>query len=657
MTTERQPVPPAGKDSAVESLPALGIAPTAPDEYQEHAGSVRMALPERIGNYLIGPCVGSGGMGQVFEAHRIIDEHTSKRVAIKVPLLERLQKAEAIERAFQELRAVAQVKHPGIVTVIDWGTLDNGVPYIVMEFLDGELLFDRLQRLRKQGHSMTIQHALHFVRQIASAMDAAHAAKIIHRDLKPSNVMLVADPDLPHGERVKVMDFGLAKILTKGERSLTLDGVGVGTHDYMSPEQRHGRQVTPTADVYSLGIMMDQMLCTQSLQKIHPTLAGVVESMVNPDPLRRPTMREVVEQIDLIAAALSQAHIRRRMWKASIAATILIGSAALSLMAYQMKRPTVRAKGSGTVIEAVFQPFQKDLEKCANIHLNLVDQGSGQAIQALTQHDAELGLSSSYVEPRKVIDGDPNLSSASGTIVAAIVVAIDELVFLVHDKNPIRKLPQSAIQKLLFIRPGETAPLPTTWKELGLSQHFLSDHNVRMLLPRGTPMVSGTRSVVEQVLRPYPGAVIANFSRLGGPDKISEEVAADPAALGLSSQTFVRADTPVLSVLGDEQQQVKIKRPLWVYIATSGSDALIPAATCQILTCLLSDSLQNEVSRLRLERVPADVLDEQRTMLGIGDKSCRIKAHADPWKVVVIEPSMLPADVVYKVPSEAGPHR
>src|SRR5262245_13187541 len=112
-------------------------------EYGHTANIGPRRPPERIGEYLVSRCIDADGMGQVFEAHRIVDEHTTKRVVIKVPIPDRFDRTFALERAALELCAVVQLRHPGIVTALDWGILDSGIPYIVMEFLDGELLLHR----------------------------------------------------------------------------------------------------------------------------------------------------------------------------------------------------------------------------------------------------------------------------------------------------------------------------------------------------------------------------------------------------------------------------------------------------------------------------------------------------------------------------------
>jgi serine/threonine-protein kinase len=148
-----------------------------------------------------------------------------------------------------EARALSLLDHPGIVKVFDVGRVDGRV-CIVMERLVGEPLADRLARERLGEERVVL-----FARQLASALEAAHAVGIVHRDLKPENVFLVPDPDVPGGERVKIIDFGIAKHAKGEEQERTATGIVLGTPMYMAPEQ-WDRIADPRADIYSLGVMI-----------------------------------------------------------------------------------------------------------------------------------------------------------------------------------------------------------------------------------------------------------------------------------------------------------------------------------------------------------------------------------------------------------------
>jgi serine/threonine-protein kinase len=213
-------------------------------------------IGEVIGSYRIAGLLGKGGMGEVYLAeHPVIGQ----RVAVKVLLPKYSDNAEVVARFFQEARAAAMVKNPGIVRVFDVGRhASSGRAYIVMEYIEGEVLARRIQRLGR----LTEGAALRVARQVASALAAAHERGIVHRDLKPDNIFIVGDAEVTGGERVKVVDFGVAKLAAQANSSVrTRTGHFVGSPAYMAPEQcRGGAQIDGRADVYALACMVLEML-------------------------------------------------------------------------------------------------------------------------------------------------------------------------------------------------------------------------------------------------------------------------------------------------------------------------------------------------------------------------------------------------------------
>ena len=279
----------------------------------------------KIGNYKVTRLLGEGGMGRVFEG---IHEQIGRRAAIKVLHAQFAHNSEAYTRFLNEARAVNIIQHPGLVNVFEFGQTEDGSPYIVMEFLEGETLADRLASVGRMSMG-----ALRIARQIASALMAAHAKHIVHRDLKPANVMLVPDPDMPGGERVKVVDFGIAKISAEHNDTgyKTRAGAILGTPTYMSPEQCRGAgEVTDKTDVYALGVMIYEMLVGRPpfvaegggeimgmhlfqapppLHMLEPTLpldlVDLVHSMLSKDPDARPSIVQVAQELDRIGGRLS----------------------------------------------------------------------------------------------------------------------------------------------------------------------------------------------------------------------------------------------------------------------------------------------------------------------------------------------------------------
>jgi eukaryotic-like serine/threonine-protein kinase len=196
------------------------------------------------GRYRLEARIGAGGMSTVYRA---LDETLERRVAIKLLNREVSSDSDELERFRREARAVAQLSHPHIVGVIDAGE-DEGRPYIVFEYVEGETLKERIRRLGR----LPIPEAVAYAIEIARALGAAHARHIVHRDVKPQNVLIDGEGS------AKVTDFGIARTLD--EEGLTADGRVIGTTDYVSPEQALGHPVTGQSDLYSLGIVLYEML-------------------------------------------------------------------------------------------------------------------------------------------------------------------------------------------------------------------------------------------------------------------------------------------------------------------------------------------------------------------------------------------------------------
>jgi serine/threonine-protein kinase len=196
------------------------------------------------GRYRLDAQVGHGGMSTVFRA---FDTVLERQVAIKLMHREMSSDSDQLERFRREARAVAQLNHPHIVGVIDAGE-DDQTPYIVFEYVEGETLKDRIRRLGR----LPIPEAVAYAIEIARALGAAHERQIVHRDVKPQNVLIDEEGT------AKVTDFGIARTMT--EEGLTADGRVLGTTDYVSPEQALGQEVGPQSDLYSLGIVMFEML-------------------------------------------------------------------------------------------------------------------------------------------------------------------------------------------------------------------------------------------------------------------------------------------------------------------------------------------------------------------------------------------------------------
>ncbi|AKF84460.1 serine/threonine protein kinase [Myxococcus fulvus 124B02] len=204
----------------------------------------------QVNDFVIEERIGEGGMGVVYRAvHPLI----GKQVAIKVLRAENVTQQQ-VERLLIEARSVNAIRHPGIIDIFGFGTLPDGRPYIIMELLRGQSLAALLQQNTRLDPNTTVW----ILDQMLSALGAAHEAGVVHRDLKPGNVFLAQGLD---GTRtVKLVDFGIAKLMRSADGPTTVDGTILGTPEYMAPEQVRGTTVSFATDLYATGVMAFHML-------------------------------------------------------------------------------------------------------------------------------------------------------------------------------------------------------------------------------------------------------------------------------------------------------------------------------------------------------------------------------------------------------------
>jgi serine/threonine protein kinase len=276
-----------------------------------------------VGSYRIVRLLGEGGMGSVYEA---VNESIERRVAVKLLHSAYARQPEIVARFFNEARAVNRIAHPSIVQIHEHGRLPNGTAFIVMEYLEGQTLSERL---RHSGGRLALRTALQVTWQIAAALAAAHAKNIVHRDLKPANLMLVSDPLGPGGERVKLLDFGIAKVWAESNQDKTASQLIMGTPSYMSPEQCRGAgAVDAKTDSYSLGVILYEMLCGRPpfvadgpgevmamhmfqvppsvrnwVPEIPTDIADYINLLLHKDRTVRPAMRDVFQRLSELATA------------------------------------------------------------------------------------------------------------------------------------------------------------------------------------------------------------------------------------------------------------------------------------------------------------------------------------------------------------------
>jgi serine/threonine protein kinase len=235
-------------------------------------------IGQRLHNYEIQKIIGIGGMGVVYRA-----KHVSllRSVAVKILNDRYGRRKDSAREMLREAQAASRIRHPNIVDVTDFGNTPDGAAYFVMEYLEGESLAAALVR---QGR-LPVARSVHIARQVASALAAAHNTGIVHRDLKPENIFLLREPGGPQTDNVKLLDFGLAKVMDMGPSSRTRAGVLAGTPWYMSPEQAQNRAVDTRSDVYSLGVVLYQMV-TGTLPFDGPSTVDILMAHISAPPVQ-----------------------------------------------------------------------------------------------------------------------------------------------------------------------------------------------------------------------------------------------------------------------------------------------------------------------------------------------------------------------------------
>ena len=245
--------------------------------------------PKSLGRYRIQGVLGKGAMGLVYDGR---DPTLDRRVAIKTVLTSMLDEATAkhyAARFMREVRAVARLNHPNIVQVYDYGT-EGELAYIVMEYIQGKELKDYFDA----KEAFAVEAVLRMMIELLDALDFAHEAGVIHRDVKPANVMLDA------AGRVKLTDFGVARITDGDGGEATRAGAMIGTPAYMSPEQIQGQAIDRRSDVFSAGVLFYQLLTGR--KPFEGTGWALAKKIVQDDPVPPSALAAVGDAVDRVVA-------------------------------------------------------------------------------------------------------------------------------------------------------------------------------------------------------------------------------------------------------------------------------------------------------------------------------------------------------------------
>jgi serine/threonine-protein kinase len=336
--------------------PATPTPTSAASDSSYEALGPEVEPPELIAErYRVRSRIGAGGFGVVYKA---IDERLQKPVAIKVLGSSRAKNKGALERFRIEAMTAGRINHAGIVSVTDFEQLPDGRPYLVMEFVTGETLYDTLQRETK----IPVARACRIARMMCQALDAAHKEGIIHRDLKPANVIVRDDPTSSDPMQLKILDFGVAK-LAEGHRqdTLTQSGQVLGTPAYIAPEQiRESAATDGRADLYAVGVILYELVTghlpfetrnaanllvskvvdepdppTKYVQELSPAFVKLVMRAIDRDPNVRPkNCAELAAALEPFLDPLASVHTRPPWWHARWwigAAGVAVGGLAVAI--------------------------------------------------------------------------------------------------------------------------------------------------------------------------------------------------------------------------------------------------------------------------------------------------------------------------------------
>lgn len=252
----------------------------------QNGNSAKSQIGRQIGNYKITSELGAGGMGAVFLAERA-DGEFSRKTALK--LIKRGMDSDAVlHRFYNERQILASLEHPNIARLIDGGTTDNGLPFFVMEYVEGATILEYAD-----AENLDLEARLKLFRKVCAVVSFAHQNLVIHRDLKPSNILVAKDG------KVKLLDFGIAKLLKSDETNQTATQMHVFTPEYASPEQVRDEKLTTATDIYSLGVILYELLTGNRPYKTDSqNISEIIKSVCETKPVRPSSFVSRPLQID-----------------------------------------------------------------------------------------------------------------------------------------------------------------------------------------------------------------------------------------------------------------------------------------------------------------------------------------------------------------------
>ena len=342
------------------------------------------------GKYRLVAKLGAGGMGSVYQAERLL---IGDQIAVKILHPEHVAQPQSFERFRREAQAAARLKHPNAVSIYDFGETSDGLVFLVMELVEGQTL----RQIIKNHGPLTTTAAAEIISQVCSALEEAHERQIVHRDLKPDNIIVNRTN---HGVRAKVLDFGIAKLRDMTARDLTQTGSVMGTPHYMSPEQCLGEELDHRSDIYSLGIVLFEML-TGTVPFNSPISTAVVVQHVNKKP---PSPRAINVSISVdvervVLQALEKAPDARQQTASALSAELAnaLTRPHLDLSAPSGAHASIPRLGETQVMTtpASVGVSSRNISKTTWLAIVVVLMVVGAAIALIAQQNEDAGVGSS----------------------------------------------------------------------------------------------------------------------------------------------------------------------------------------------------------------------------------------------------------------------
>jgi serine/threonine-protein kinase len=356
-----------------------------------------LAAGASVGLYVIEEMVGRGGFACVYRGRHIRD---GTAVAIKVLHGKLAYSATAFQRFQREIETTRELDHPAIVRHIEWGQLASGRPYTVMEWLEG----DTLRGVIERRGPMAIDVALPLLDALARALAVVHQQSLVHRDLKPTNVLVLDEVE----PRLKLLDFGMVRLIDDQGQRLTATGTPLGTPGYMAPEQILGSEVGPAVDVYALGVIAFEML-TGKLPFQAPTAVEVQELHLRASPPRVSEETPVPASVDEVIRHCLDKDPRRRPSPVTAVIEQLAAAAA------NPGRPTSRFASGETVALGVYMTGDAEALSSAGARadaagLSLAMEEDGELLWVLPLRQGDSDERARVLELGRSLAGEPRLT-------------------------------------------------------------------------------------------------------------------------------------------------------------------------------------------------------------------------------------------------------